>query len=95
MPSRACVSSNLHSGCSVSVAGALLADYGADVLRVERIEGDPYSRAHDPGDRHRQRWCEPLGHAREPAAKRSIAVDLQPNEGASCWISCLQPPTCS
>lgn len=26
----------------VPVAGALLADWGADVVRVERLEGDPY-----------------------------------------------------
>ena len=26
----------------VPVAGALLADYGADVIRVERLDGDPY-----------------------------------------------------
>ena len=26
----------------VPVAGALLADWGADVIHVERIEGDPY-----------------------------------------------------
>ncbi len=26
----------------VPVAGALLADWGADVIRVERLEGDPY-----------------------------------------------------
>ena len=26
----------------VPVAGALLADWGADVVRVERLDGDPY-----------------------------------------------------
>ena len=26
----------------VPVAGALLADWGADVVRIERPEGDPY-----------------------------------------------------
>ena len=26
----------------VPVAGALLADWGADVIRIERLDGDPY-----------------------------------------------------
>lgn len=64
----------------VPVAGALLADWGADVVRVERPEGDPYrglmtqSIGADGGGVN-------LSIALANRGKRSIALDLRIDDG--------------
>jgi len=64
----------------VPVAGALLADWGADVIRVERPEGDPYRGlatqgiGTDSGEVN-------LSVALAGRGKRSVALDLQREEG--------------
>jgi crotonobetainyl-CoA:carnitine CoA-transferase CaiB-like acyl-CoA transferase len=64
----------------VPVAGALLADWGADVIRIERPEGDPYRGlatqgiGTDSGGRN-------LSMALANRGKRSIALDLRHDEG--------------
>ena len=50
----------------VPVAGALLADWGADVIRIERPRGRSLPRAHDAGHRRRQRRRQHVDRAREP-----------------------------
>ncbi|MEV1063949.1 CoA transferase [Streptomyces sp. NPDC050263] len=64
----------------VPVAGALLADWGADVIRVERPEGDPYRAlatqriGTDGGGVN-------LSVALANRGKRSVALDLRHEEG--------------
>ena len=64
----------------VPVAGALLADWGADVIRVERLEGDPYRGLATQGigtDRDGVN----LSLALANRGKRSIALDVQSELG--------------
>jgi crotonobetainyl-CoA:carnitine CoA-transferase CaiB-like acyl-CoA transferase len=64
----------------VPVAGALLADWGADVIRVERLEGDPYRGLAAQGigtDRDGVN----LSLALANRGKRSIALDVQSEQG--------------
>ena len=65
----------------VPVAGALLADWGADVIRIERFEGDPYRGLATQGigvDRDGVN----LSLALANRGKRSIALDVQQRPGA-------------
>ena len=64
----------------VPVAGALLADWGADVVRVERLEGDPYRGLATQGIGVDADGVN-LSVALANRGKRSIAVDLQRPEG--------------
>ena len=62
------------------VAGALLADWGADVIRIERIEGDPYRGLATQGigtDRDGVN----LSMALANRGKRSIAINLHHETG--------------
>jgi len=64
----------------VPVAGALLADWGADVIRIERIEGDPYRGLATQGigtDRDGVN----LSMALANRGKRSIAINLHHETG--------------
>ncbi len=64
----------------VPVAGALLADWGADVIRIERIEGDPYRGLATQGigtDRDGVN----LSMALANRGKRSIAINLHHKTG--------------
>lgn len=64
----------------VPVAGALLADWGADVIRIERLEGDPYRGLATQGigtDRDGVN----LSMALANRGKRSIALDLRREQG--------------
>lgn len=64
----------------VPVAGALLADWGADVVRIERLEGDPYRALATQGigtDRDGVN----LSIALANRGKRSIALDLRDDAG--------------
>lgn len=64
----------------VPVAGALLADWGADVVRIERLEGDPYRGLATQGigtDRDGVN----LSMALANRGKRSIALNLRHENG--------------
>ena len=64
----------------VPVAGALLADWGADVVRIERLEGDPYRGLATQGigtDRDGVN----LSMALANRGKRSIALNLRHKNG--------------
>jgi crotonobetainyl-CoA:carnitine CoA-transferase CaiB-like acyl-CoA transferase len=63
----------------VPVAGALLADWGADVVRIERLEGDPYRRLATQGIGTDSGGVN-LSVALANRGKRSVALDLR-NEG--------------
>ena len=64
----------------VPVAGALLADWGGDVIRIERLEGDPYRGLATQGigtDRDGVN----LSMALANRGKRSIALNLRHENG--------------
>ncbi|MGV0071310.1 CaiB/BaiF CoA transferase family protein [Mycobacterium colombiense] len=66
----------------VPVAGALLADWGADVIRIERLEGDPYRGLATQGigtDRDGVN----LSIALANRGKRSVALNLRHETGMS------------
>lgn len=66
----------------VPVAGALLADWGADVIRIERLEGDPYRGLATQGigtDRDGVN----LSMALANRGKRSVALNLRHETGTS------------
>ena len=64
----------------VPVAGALLADWGADVIRIERPEGDPYRGLMTQGIGTDSGGVN-LSIALANRGKRSIALDLRREEG--------------
>ncbi|KUI44151.1 formyl-CoA transferase [Mycobacterium sp. IS-1590] len=64
----------------VPVAGALLADWGADVVRVERLDGDPYRGLATQGI-GTDRGGVNLSMALANRGKRSIALDLRRPRG--------------
>jgi crotonobetainyl-CoA:carnitine CoA-transferase CaiB-like acyl-CoA transferase len=64
----------------VPVAGALLADWGADVIHVERIEGDPYRGLATQGI-GTDRGGVNMSLALANRGKRSIALDVQQEDG--------------
>src|SRR5579863_7144188 len=64
----------------VPVAGAVLADWGADVIHVERIEGDPYRGLATQGI-GTDRGGVNLSLALANRGKRSIGLDLKTEEG--------------
>jgi crotonobetainyl-CoA:carnitine CoA-transferase CaiB-like acyl-CoA transferase len=64
----------------VPVAGALLADWGADVIRIERPEGDPYRGLATQGIGTDSGGVN-LSIALANRGKRSVALDLQREEG--------------
>lgn len=64
----------------VPVAGALLADWGADVIRVERLDGDPYRGLATQGI-GTDRGGVNLSIALANRGKRSIVLDLRQPQG--------------
>jgi crotonobetainyl-CoA:carnitine CoA-transferase CaiB-like acyl-CoA transferase len=64
----------------VPVAGALLADWGADVLHIERIEGDPYRGLASQGIGSESGGVN-LSLALANRGKRSIALNVQDDAG--------------
>jgi crotonobetainyl-CoA:carnitine CoA-transferase CaiB-like acyl-CoA transferase len=64
----------------VPVAGALLADWGADVVRIERPEGDPYRGLMTQGIGSDSGGVN-LSIALANRGKRSIALDLRTDQG--------------
>jgi crotonobetainyl-CoA:carnitine CoA-transferase CaiB-like acyl-CoA transferase len=73
----------------VPVAGALLADWGADVVRVERIEGDPYRALATQGIGTDSGGVN-LSVALANRGKRSIALDLQTEKGLAVLHELLE-----
>jgi crotonobetainyl-CoA:carnitine CoA-transferase CaiB-like acyl-CoA transferase len=73
----------------VPVAGALLADWGADVIRIERLEGDPYRGLATQGigtDRDGVN----LSMALANRGKRSIALNLRHETGMAVLHQLLE-----
>lgn len=64
----------------VPVAGALLADWGADVIRVDRPEGDPYRGLVTQGIGAESGGVN-LSIALANRGKRSVALDLRTEDG--------------
>ncbi|WP_327098994.1 CoA transferase [Nocardia vinacea] len=64
----------------VPVAGALLADWGADVIRVERPDGDPYRQLATQGIGSDSAGVN-LSVALANRGKRSISIDLRSERG--------------
>lgn len=64
----------------VPVAGALLADWGADVIRIERLEGDPYRGLATQGIGTDSGGVN-LSMALANRGKRSVALDLRKERG--------------
>lgn len=64
----------------VPVAGALLADWGADVIRVERLDGDPYRGLATQGI-GTDRGGVNLSMALANRGKRSVALNLRDPRG--------------
>lgn len=64
----------------VPVAGALLADWGADVIRVERLDGDPYRGLATQGI-GTDRGGVNLSMALANRGKRSVALNLRDPSG--------------
>jgi len=64
----------------VPVAGALLADWGADVVRIEKLEGDPYRGLATQGIGTDSGGVN-LSLAMANRGKRSMAIDLQSERG--------------
>jgi len=64
----------------VPVAGALLADWGADVVRVDRPEGDPYRGLMTQGIGAESGGVN-LSIALANRGKRSVALDLRTEDG--------------
>jgi crotonobetainyl-CoA:carnitine CoA-transferase CaiB-like acyl-CoA transferase len=64
----------------VPVAGALLADWGADVVRVDRLDGDPYRGLVTQGIGSDSGGVN-LSIALANRGKRSIAIDLRTEDG--------------
>src|SRR5207244_2050345 len=64
----------------VPVAGALLADWGADIIRIERPEGDPYRGLMTQGIGVDSGGVN-MSVALASRGKRSIALDLRLEEG--------------
>lgn len=64
----------------VPVAGALLADWGADVIRIDKLEGDPYRGLASQGIGTDSGGVN-LSVALANRGKRSVALDVRTDEG--------------
>ena len=73
----------------VPVAGALLADWGADVIRVDRPEGDPYRGLATQGIGVDSGGVN-LSVALANRGKRSVALDLRKPEGIAVLHQLLE-----
>ncbi|CAO5256115.1 CaiB/BaiF CoA transferase family protein [Frankia sp. AgKG'84/4] len=73
----------------VPVAGALLADWGADVIRIERPEGDPYRALATQGIGSERRGVN-LSMALANRGKRSVALNLATDEGRALLDELLE-----
>ncbi|CUU55093.1 Crotonobetainyl-CoA:carnitine CoA-transferase CaiB [Parafrankia irregularis] len=74
----------------VPVAGALLADWGADVIRVERPEGDPYRALATQGIGTDGGGGVNLSVALANRGKRSVALNLRTEAGRAALDQLLE-----
>jgi crotonobetainyl-CoA:carnitine CoA-transferase CaiB-like acyl-CoA transferase len=74
----------------VPVAGALMADWGADVVHIERIEGDSYRGLITQGIGAGAKDGVNLSVALANRGKRSIALDLKAAEGSAALHRLLE-----
>lgn len=73
----------------VPVAGALLADWGADVIHIEKTEGDPYRGLASQGI-GTDRGGVNLSLALANRGKRSIVLDVQKPDGMAVMLKLLE-----
>lgn len=73
----------------VPVAGALLADWGADVVRIEHPDGDPYRALSTQGIGADSTGVN-LSMALANRGKRSLALDLKKDEGLEVLYDLLE-----
>ena len=74
-------------------AGAMLADWGADVIKIEPPEGDPF-RALSMGARELGRGdVNPMFHV-DNRSKRGIALNLKNPKGLEIAYELVAKPTC-
>jgi crotonobetainyl-CoA:carnitine CoA-transferase CaiB-like acyl-CoA transferase len=73
----------------VPVAGALLADWGADVVHVEPTEGDPYRGLATQGIGS-ERGGVNMSLALANRGKRSLALDIRHEQGAGVLLRLLE-----
>jgi crotonobetainyl-CoA:carnitine CoA-transferase CaiB-like acyl-CoA transferase len=73
----------------VPVAGALLADWGADVVHIEPTEGDPYRGLATQGIGS-ERGGVNLSLALANRGKRSLALDVRHEKGAAVLLRLLE-----
>ena len=74
----------------VPVAGALLADWGAEVVHIERLEGDSYRGLMTQGIGAGSKGGVNLSMALANRGKRSIALDLKTPEGMEALYRLLE-----
>ncbi|MGE4306244.1 MAG: CaiB/BaiF CoA transferase family protein [Novosphingobium sp.] len=72
----------------VPAAGAILADLGADVIKIEMPEGDPYRRLKITDGR--QTKSANLAMELNNRNKRSIAIDLKSDEGRELFLQLVE-----
>ncbi|MCT2400196.1 CaiB/BaiF CoA transferase family protein [Novosphingobium mangrovi (ex Huang et al. 2023)] len=72
----------------VPAAGAILADLGADVIKIEMPEGDPYRRLKITDGR--QTKSANLAMELNNRGKRSIAIDLKSDEGRALFLKLVE-----
>ncbi|KHK90579.1 CaiB/BaiF CoA transferase family protein [Novosphingobium malaysiense] len=72
----------------VPAAGAILADLGADVIKIEMPEGDPYRRLKISDGR--QTKSANLAMELNNRNKRSIAIDLKSEEGRDLFLQLVE-----
>ncbi|EJL29477.1 CaiB/BaiF CoA-transferase family protein [Novosphingobium sp. AP12] len=72
----------------VPAAGAVLADLGADVIKIEMTEGDPYRRLKITDGR--QTASANLAMELNNRGKRSIALDLKTDEGRELLLRLVE-----
>jgi crotonobetainyl-CoA:carnitine CoA-transferase CaiB-like acyl-CoA transferase len=74
----------------VPVAGALLADWGADVIRIEHPDGDPYRALASQGIGSDSGGVVNLAVALTNRGKRSVALDIKKEEGIAVLFKLLE-----
>lgn len=72
----------------VPAAGAVLADLGADVIKIEMTEGDPYRRLKITDGR--QTKSANLAMELNNRGKRSLAIDLKTDEGRELFLKLVE-----
>ncbi len=69
-------------------AGVLLADQGAEVIKIETIDGDPYRTLKAGGDRNL--GSVNIAMEQNNRNKKSVALDLKPEEGREALLKLVE-----